>query len=260
MEKRPLFSIITICYNSSKTIKETFESLLNQSCQDYEYLIIDGKSSDGTLEIIKEYEQKFQGRMNWQSEKDRGLYDAMNKGVLKAKGKIIGIINSDDWYEVDALEKVKNIYQNEVAEAKFLICGRLKNQFLAKNKPFEISDLNKDLEKYFPRYMPIRHPSAFISKSTYDLVGLYDLKYKIAADYEFVYRCYNQQIKFYLTDEILANFREGGVSGFKNAYQVALENLKIQFRHSRHKAISSLVFLRRIEIILKTKFLNIFKR
>ena len=101
------FSIITP-YNSRDTIANTLESVLSQTIQDYEYLVIDGGSTDGTVEILEEYEKKFHGKMKFWSEKDQGIYDAMNKGIKRADGDIIGIINSDDWYEKDALENVLN--------------------------------------------------------------------------------------------------------------------------------------------------------
>ena len=91
-------SIVTVTYNSGKTLQNTIESVLRQDFQDIEYIIIDGCSKDNTVEIIKNFEPKFNGRMKWISEKDRGLYDAMNKGIKMASGDIVGIINSDDFF------------------------------------------------------------------------------------------------------------------------------------------------------------------
>ena len=96
-------SIITVCYNSEKTIERTIKSVLNQTYQDYEYIIVDGASTDKTLDIIKRYEPEFEGKMRWISEQDNGIYYAMNKGIGMAKGKLIGMINSDDYYEINAL-------------------------------------------------------------------------------------------------------------------------------------------------------------
>ena len=105
-------SIITPSLNSEKTIEQTINSVLNQRYTDFEYIIIDGNSSDHTVDIIKEYISLFGGRMRYISEKDDGIYDAMNKGIKLARGNVIGIINSDDWYEKDALEKVVNFFSN----------------------------------------------------------------------------------------------------------------------------------------------------
>lgn len=92
-----LFSIITVCFNSEKIIERTIKSVLEQSYQDYEYILVDGASSDRTLEIIHQYEPLFQGKMKLISEPDKGIYDAMNKGIRVASGELIGIVNSDDY-------------------------------------------------------------------------------------------------------------------------------------------------------------------
>ena len=97
------FSIITICYNSEKTIERTIKSVLAQTYKNYEYIIVDGASKDGTLEIVKRFELQFDGRLKWKSEPDKGIYDAMNKGINMATGDVIGIVNSDDWLEADAM-------------------------------------------------------------------------------------------------------------------------------------------------------------
>ena len=98
-------SIITVCYNSAKTIRDTFESVLNQTYSDIDYVVVDGNSRDDTVSIIKEYEQKLNGKMRWISEPDNGLYDAINKGIKMAVGDIIGILNSDDYYASDDVIK-----------------------------------------------------------------------------------------------------------------------------------------------------------
>ena len=104
------FSIITICYNSEKTIERTLKSVLNQSYKDYEYIIVDGASSEATLDIVQQYNLLFEGRMRWKSEPDMGIYNAMNKGIEISSGDIIGIVNSDDWLEPDALDIIANTF------------------------------------------------------------------------------------------------------------------------------------------------------
>ena len=104
MNKQPQFSIITICFNSSATIERTIKSVLAQTFTDYEYIIVDGGSKDSTLDIVKKYEPLFEGRMKWKSEPDKGIYDAMNKGIMRSSGEIIGIVNSDDWLETNTLQ------------------------------------------------------------------------------------------------------------------------------------------------------------
>ena len=100
-------SIITVTYNSEKTLRDTIESVLSQTYTDYEYIIVDGASKDNTINIVKEYEPKFEGRMRWISEPDKGIYDAMNKGIKMSTGDVVSIINSDDFYHrKDIFEKI----------------------------------------------------------------------------------------------------------------------------------------------------------
>ncbi|WP_418965060.1 glycosyltransferase, partial [Cetobacterium sp.] len=104
-----LVSIVTVAYNSSKTIEKTIESVLNQSYKNIEYIIVDGESKDNTLEIIKKFQKNFENRgikYKFISEKDNGIYDAMNKGISMCQGELVGMINSDDWYELDAVQNI----------------------------------------------------------------------------------------------------------------------------------------------------------
>ena len=106
-------SLITVTYNSNKTLSDTLQSVLGQTYSDIEYIIVDGASKDGTVSIIKEYEPKFQGRMKWISERDNGLYDAMNKGIRMATGDVVGVINSDDFYHrADILQNVADAFKD----------------------------------------------------------------------------------------------------------------------------------------------------
>ena len=105
-------SIITVCLNSEKTIERTLKSVLAQSYKDYEYIIVDGASKDSTIDIVRKYEPLFEGRMKLKSEPDKGIYNAMNKGVHRSEGNIIAIVNSDDWLEKDALETIYDCYKN----------------------------------------------------------------------------------------------------------------------------------------------------
>lgn len=151
-----LFTIITVCFNSEMTIERTIQSVLNQTCQDYEYIIIDGASTDGTMDIVRKYEPLFQGRMRWISEKDQGIYDAMNKGIGVASGELIGIVNSDDYYEPDALEIMKNLYTGYRYSILYGAVRAVKDgretMVYIKNHEFIEQDM-------------ITHPSCFISKS-----------------------------------------------------------------------------------------------
>ena len=104
-------SLITATYNSAETLRDTMQSVLNQTFKDVDYIVVDGGSKDATMDIVKEFEPQFEGRMRWVSERDKGIYDAMNKGVRMAQGDIVGILNSDDFFASDkVLETVNNAF------------------------------------------------------------------------------------------------------------------------------------------------------
>ena len=113
-----MISIITATYNSAETINDTIKSVLCQTNKDFEYIIVDGGSTDETIDIVKSYESEFSGRLKWVSEKDKGIYDAMNKGIKMASGDIIGILNSDDFYtDEDVLQTVADNFLNHSVDA-----------------------------------------------------------------------------------------------------------------------------------------------
>lgn len=195
-------SVITVCLNSEKTIEQTIQSVINQNDDNYEYLIIDGRSTDRTLEIVGKYKNNIAEII---SEPDSGIYDAMNKGIALASGDIIGIINSDDWYEPKAFEKVRKCFQESDTEAVY---GRM--NLIYENGETEIL-IPSDIEKI--RYeMEIPHPTVFLKKELYERYGVFQLRYAIAADYEFILKLYVKGVRFTYIDQSLANFRMGGIS------------------------------------------------
>lgn len=215
-----LFSIITVCFNSEKTIERTIKSVLEQSCQDYEYILVDGASSDRTLEIIHKYKPLFQGRMKLISEPDKGIYDAMNKGIQAASGELIGIINSDDYYEKDALEKIARAY---LGYDYTIIYGMLRTILNGKEVAVYIKNhefLEKDM---------IAHPSCFVTKKIYNRFGGYSLQYPYSADYEFMLRIKRQkEVRFTPIYSIISNFSLDGASGSVKAYR---DTLKLQHEY-----------------------------
>ena len=195
-------SIITVCLNSASTIEQTIESVLVQKDKDVEYVIVDGGSTDGTLEIINKYRNVIDIVI---SEPDNGIYDAMNKGISLAQGDIIGIINSDDWYEQEIFEQVRETFS--VSDAG-VVYGKM--NLISENGDSQLL-IPTDIEKL--RYeMEIPHSTVFIKKNIYEEYGLFSLEYKIAADYELMLRYYSRGVKFVYLNEILANFRLGGMS------------------------------------------------
>ncbi|MDA6068800.1 glycosyltransferase [Flavobacterium sp. AC] len=238
LKNKPLISIITVCYNAVNTIEQTILSVINQGYEDYEYIIIDGVSTDGTIDIIKKYEDKIS---YWVSEPDKGIYDAMNKGISKASGVLIGMINADDWYENNAIEKIANKYLEypDIGVFHGLIRYVNSDNVISAVIGFNSITLGEKM---------IQHPTCFVNKSIYDLYGTYSLAYKYASDYEFMLKIYENSVKFYFIDEIIANFREGGVSysiqGQKEDYLIKYKYNKISYY--RYFILSSYLNIKKI--------------
>jgi len=198
----PLVSIITVVYNGAKHIEQTINSVLNRSYKNIEYIIVDGGSTDNTIEIIKHYEDKID---YWQSEKDNGIYFAMNKGISLAKGELIGILNADDYYLSGTITKVVETHKKNHAD---IYHGDI--QYIAESGEL-LSPATPDISKM--NEMPaIFHPTCFVRKSVYDKVGMFDTQYKISADYDFLLRCLKQNFSFQYIPDVLTCFRLGGMS------------------------------------------------
>jgi glycosyltransferase involved in cell wall biosynthesis len=206
-------SIITVAFNSASTIRDTIESVLSQTNNDIEYIIVDGKSNDNTVEIIKSYESMFNGRLHWISEPDKGLYDAMNKGIQMATGDIIGIINSDDFYHRnDIIEKIAEVFvKDDTIQATFGDVRFVNSTNLEKTVRYYRSK-NFNIKRFRFGFMP-PHPTFFTYKRNFEKYGLYQTNYKIAADYELLIRfIYTHKLKYkYLPLDVM-KMRMGGAS------------------------------------------------
>lgn len=201
-----MLSIITPCYNSSNYLRDALDSVLSQDYPDIEYIIIDGGSTDGTLDIIREYADRDQ-RIRWISEPDDGISDAFNKGIRMATGDIIGILNSDDRYAPGALEKVAE------AVAAHPECDVFHGDMLRSQGDTPLFMLKpSDVERNIWREMPLNHPATFVSKRAYAMVGPFDTGLKVAMDYDMILRIYIAGFRFHYIDAVLADMRYGGVS------------------------------------------------
>jgi acetyltransferase-like isoleucine patch superfamily enzyme len=204
------FSIITVCYNSVRTIRATFDSLLAQSCKDYEYIVVDGASTDGTVDIIREYEPKFEGRMHWSSEPDNGIYDAMNKGVKKASGAWINMLNSGDCFSSEhVLEATAQSLQLQSDIDVFY--GNANEVSFSGIKKWRASDNIENL-KQRPIY---RHGASFVKRSTH-LNFLFDLsKSKVlgyALDFYQIYTMFMNGCRFQYINMDIIDYEKEGVS------------------------------------------------
>lgn len=236
-------SIITVCYNSEKTIRKTIESVLKQTYSNIEYIVVDGKSTDSTLKIVKEYIPLF-SKANKQikvvSEKDSGIYDAMNKGIRLSSGEIIGIINSDDFYEEDAVDSIIGVWNKNGMQ---IVHGLMRTLRKGREHSVILNSADFLYEKM------IQHPSCFVTRDVYNEIGLFDTHYKSIADYDFMLRAYNsEKVIFTPVYRIIANFNEGGMS---ESYVAQLE--KVKFLRKNKKISLFISVLMYIFVPLKSK-------
>ena len=258
------FSIITISYNSEKTIERTIQSVLAQTHSDYEYIIIDGESKDRTLEIINEYKPLFQDRLKLISESDNGIYDAMNKGIKAATGDIIGIVNSDDWLEKDALETIYDCYKNNGCCLDALYCGWISFHYL--NGDIQLMKTShKMLEELSHRYEMggIRHPAVFVPKQIYEKYGIFDDKMKVMADTDLILRYYFAGVKFYYPEKVVSNMSDGGVSNkyllkAYNDYRLILQKYSMN-KFMFYRLLYSWRIKRIIKSLVPTKLLYVYR-
>ena len=214
-------SVITVCLNSKKTIERTIQSVVNQKIKDLEYIIIDGGSNDGTQEIIKKYEDYIS---YWISEPDNGLFFAMNKGIEKATGDIIAILNSDDYYESDTLAKVHNYFQKNID----IVCG---DEYVISNEIKTVLRFKYGEEKEIHKRIIYCHPAFFVKKSAYEKVGLFNTKYKYSSDYEWMIRAYDNNLKILKVNDIFTNCEDGGF-GNSHLYEATIEQRNAALEHS----------------------------
>ena len=218
-------SIITTTFNSEKTVKDTIESVLKQTYSDYEHIFIDGKSTDKTLEIIKSYENEYNGKLKYISEPDKGIYDAMNKGIRKAKGKIIGFLNSDDIYaHENVLKEIIDKFKEDNYDG---IHGNL--VFTDEKTMTKVKRIWKEKEGKVSNGWHPAHPTLYLKKDVYDKYGLFDIDYKIVADYDFMIRILKDgKLKLGYIDDVIVHMRLGGAStnGLKGYYKNLKESHK----------------------------------
>jgi len=205
----PLLTVITVVFNGAATLEHTINSVIGQSYRNIEHLVIDGGSTDGTLEILHKYDQHID---YWVSEKDAGIYDAMNKGIALARGQYIGMLNADDYFAGPAvLEKIASTLESSHADAVFSCLDIV-----------DPADMQRILRKYrissYSAFM-LRigvmppHPTFYCKKSCYEKAGPYRIDYRIAADFEMMVRLLLKQcISWEFIDQTTVKMRSGGLS------------------------------------------------
>ena len=200
-------SIITVCYNSERTIEDTLKSIAQQTYPNIEHIIIDGNSSDSTNDIVKRYTDSVAIHV---SESDNGLYDAMNKGIKLATGDVIGILNSDDVFAskhslqdlmLNFDESVDGVYSDLVYVSE--------NDLSKVTRLYSSKIFNKNLIRFG---IMLPHPTFYVRKKHYESFGLYKTDYRVSADFELLTRFVSKNLNFKRSDKITIKMREGGIS------------------------------------------------
>jgi glycosyltransferase involved in cell wall biosynthesis len=243
MEQPILVSIITIVYNGQDNIERAIKSVIDQTYRNIEYIIIDGGSTDNTLSIIKKFGYAV---TNLVSEKDQGIADAFNKGINRANGALIGIINSDDWYEPDAVEKiVRHIGNHDIAYGDQQYWKGDQRDYVIKGN---LSRL--------PRQMSVNHPTVFVKAACYRKYGFFDPNYRCAMDYDVMLRFMVNGCTFIHVPSIIANMQWGGFSD-EQWIIGCRETLEIKNRYLPGRRLwNKIYFLRHVMGIRVPKFLQ----
>ena len=233
MERSDLkISIITVTYNSEATFADTIRSVLAQTFVPYEYIVIDGMSTDSTVQVIEGFRDELEKKgisLIVSSEKDNGIYDAMNKGIRKASGDIVGIINSDDWYETDALAVVADAYMKQPFDLFYADIRMI--------RPDGRSFVKHSKNRAYATSRDWNHPTTFIKRSIYDRF-LYRNE-TIHDDYDLILRLKKEKVRITVVNKVLANFRMNGVSHAGSA-GAALKSIGIKYKIYRQNGYSPL--------------------
>ena len=201
------FTVVTVVFNGEEVIAKTIESVLNQTYAPFEYLIFDGKSTDGTLEIVNSYKEKFAQkniRYSVVSEKDTGIYNAMNKGIKAATGDFISFLNAGDWYEPDALQNINEFYNEEDFELTY---GGL--NYINPNGSITVKMSKLDKFPITSRHW--NHPSMFLKREIYQKYG-FDERFRAYADFHLYTKLRKTDVKIRVIPKIITNFPADGVS------------------------------------------------
>jgi glycosyltransferase involved in cell wall biosynthesis len=224
---KPLISIITVVFNSEDYIEEAIESVINQTYDNVEYIVIDGGSTDGTLDVIKRYSDKID---YWISEKDNGVYDAWNKALKLCQGQWIGFLGADDFYEVKALKS----YNDNISLFGELDYISSKSNLITRDKK-NIKIIGKAWNwKDFSKYMNVAHAGSLHNTRLFQKYGIYDLNFPVCADYEFLLRA-GKNLRAGFVDEVLCNFRSGGQSQGSSYWGISEIFKETFMAKSKHK-------------------------
>ncbi|MCM1324669.1 MAG: glycosyltransferase [Acetobacter sp.] len=228
-------SIITICYNIKDEIERTCKSIVSQTNQNFEWIVVDGGSTDGTVDILNKYKDKMTVFI---SEPDKGIYNAMNKGIKHAKGEYLNFMNGGDSFA--ASDVVEKFLDFEATSAADVIYGNM--NYIKNEKDEKILKYDQIIDPYFFYNNTLNHQSTFIKRELFDKYGLYNEEYKIAADWEKFVVYTKKRCRFEYMENVVANFYEGGIS---STAKEKLKNERKQIYHSLFSPVEIQEFERR---------------
>jgi glycosyltransferase involved in cell wall biosynthesis len=231
----PLFSVITVCLDAKAHLAETLDSVLAQSFKDFEYVIADGGSTDGTVELLRAYGPRFDGRMKCVSEPDDGLFDAMNKALARASGEYVVYLGADDRLRPGALDTVSRSLA--AATPPDIVCGGA--HVFGPDASWD-ERASRKVRRGLPQRAPARHQSIFVRRTALSAIGGFDVRFPIASDYEAYLRLIESGCSESLIDETLSDFRLGGVSS-TNALATARGYREVRVLHGADPVIETLV-------------------
>jgi glycosyltransferase involved in cell wall biosynthesis len=227
--KKPLVTIVTVAFNSSATIERTISSVISQTYRQIEYIVIDGGSTDGTVDIIRKWSQHIS---YWHSAKDSGISDAFNLGVAAAHGEFVGIVNSDDWMSPDQTELL--IAALERTEAAFAF-GRLAHHEANGSVLYYMDGDSDYAREILWRMPPINHPTVISRRTTFDAVGLFDPRRRVAMDYDWHLRAELKGLRGIYVPSATGHMMEGGLSevdwrrGLREVRDIAVQHTHTRF-------------------------------
>lgn len=255
---KPLVSVVTVVFNGEPFLEEAIQSVIGQTYDNIEYIIIDGGSTDGTLDIIKKYE----GQIDyWVSEKDYGLYDAMNKGIKITSGLLIGLLNSDDLYNLFTITSVLESFYLESEASVFY--GDLVKFFNENRNDVIFFKGDMGANAFAKGDIIINHPTCFVDRRLYLLYGCFDNAFDIGADGELMLRLYFNSVNFIHIPEILALFRFGGITShhnFKNMHKILMQEYRLLKRYYPISIVLRRVFFKMYRFYRNYFLLKIFSQ
>lgn len=237
VKARPSVSIITVTLNSVETVADTINSVLGQTYQNFQHVVVDGGSTDGTIELIQRFEDDYRGRLKWTSGPDLGIYDAMNKGVALATGDIVGILNSDDLYaDANVLSDIVTSFVENNCDFLYADLVYVDRAFLDVTTRVWVAGDGR-----FARGWNPPHPTLYLRRSVYEQIGRYKTSYRISSDYDYMIRLFNPKarLKPWYLKRTIVKMRQGGEStkslrsniiAFREAQQ-SLEYYQVRMPH-----------------------------